>query len=56
MTYIDLMETIAGMVSTLWPKRMLYRDFCPTDFQRPSGFLYVTNAGFTDVNIGLVDF
>ena len=55
MTYIDLMETIAGMVSTLWPKRMLYRDFCPADFQRPSGFLYVTNAGFTDVNIGLVE-
>ena len=55
MTYIDLMETIACMISTLWPKRMLYRDFCPTDFQRPSGFLYVTNAGFTDVNIGLVE-
>ena len=54
MTYIDLMETIAGMISKLWPKRMLYRDFCPTDFQRPSGFLYVTNAGFNDINIGLV--
>ena len=38
----------------MWPDRMLYRDFCPTDFQRPSGFLYVTRAGWTDANLGLV--
>lgn len=55
MTSDDLMEAIAAKISALWPKRMLYRDFCPADFQRPSGFLYVTNAGFTDTNIGLVE-
>ena len=38
MTYIDLMETIAGMVSTLWPKRMLYRDFCPQTSNGPPDF------------------
>ena len=38
----------------MWPERMLYRDFCPADFQRPSGFLYVTRAGWTDASLGLV--
>ena len=42
MTYQDLMEAIAAKVAKLWPARMLYRDFCPADFQRPSSFLYVT--------------
>ena len=54
MTYQDVMEAIAAKVAALWPDRMLYRDYCPADFKRPSGFLYVQEAGFTDVNIGLV--
>lgn len=54
MTSSDLKEAIAGMIAGLWPDRMLYRDFCPADFQRPSGFLYVTSTGFTDANLGLV--
>ena len=41
MTYIDVLEAIAGRVASLWPERMLYRDFCPADHKRPSGFLYV---------------
>mgnify|MGYP000842042723 CR=1 FL=1 len=48
MTYEDLMEAIADRISELWPERMLYRDFCPSDFKRPSGFLYVVKAGYTD--------
>jgi hypothetical protein len=38
----------------MWPARMLYRDFCPVDFKRPSGFLYVTNASWENANLGLI--
>ncbi len=54
MTSTDLMEDLAERIAALWPERMLYRDFCPNDYKRPSGFLYVRSAGFEDVNIGLV--
>ena len=54
MTYQDLMEAIAGRIARLWPDRMLYRDFCPKDHKRPSGFLYVTNASYEDANLFLV--
>ena len=54
MTYQDLTEAIAAKIAGLWPARMLYRDFCPADFQRPSGFLYVTRAGWADACLGLV--
>ena len=54
MTYQELMETIAARVAALWPERTLYRDFCPVDFKRPSGFLYVTQADRADANLGLV--
>ena len=55
MTYVDVMEAIAAELATLWPERMLYRDYCPADFHRPSGFLYVTEAEFTDAALGLVE-
>ena len=54
MTYQDLMEAIAERIAKLWPDRMLYRDFCPADHKRPSGFLYVKNASYTDANRFLV--
>ena len=54
MTYQDLMEAIAARIAKLWPDRMIYRDFCPADFQRPSSFLYVTEAGFTAAGIAVV--
>lgn len=54
MTDQKLMEAIAAKLAELWPDRMLYRDFCPADFKRPSGFLYVTNAGWTDANLWMV--
>ena len=55
MTYTDLVEAIAGKISALWPDRMLYRDFCPVDHQRPAGFRYVREAGWADVSAGLVE-
>lgn len=55
MTYQDLTEAIAEKIAAMWPDRMLYRDFCPVDFQRPSGFLYVTDASYADAGIGLVE-
>ena len=54
MTYQDLTEAIAVRLSQLWPGRMIYRDFCPVNFMRPSGFLYVTDASWENANIGLV--
>lgn len=55
MTYQDLTEAIASKIAALWPKRMLYRDFCPVDFKRPSSFLYVVDASYTDANRYLVN-
>lgn len=54
MTYQELTEAIAEKISALWPGRMIYRDFCPVDHKRPSGFLYVTQADWSDANLGLV--
>lgn len=54
MTYQDLTEAIASKIAALFPQRMLYRDFCPVNFQRPSGFLYVTDASYADANIAMV--
>ena len=50
MTALDLCEAVAGRLAELWPDRLLYRDFCPADHRRPSGFLYVTKNKSTDVN------
>ncbi|MEQ2615627.1 hypothetical protein AAAT94_00425, partial [Intestinimonas aquisgranensis] len=54
MNYQDLMEAIAARIAKLWPDRMIYRDFCPADHKRPSGFLYVTDASHVDANFFLV--
>lgn len=54
MTHVDVIEAIAQKIVALWPDRTLYRDFCPVNFDRPSGFLYMQEAGFADVNAGLV--
>ena len=54
MTYIDVLEAIAGRVAALWPERMLYRDFCPADHKRPSGYLYAERAEPEDASIRLV--
>lgn len=40
-------EAIAGRIAQLWPDRYLYRDACPANFERPSGFLYMTKSKMT---------
>lgn len=54
-TSTDVCDAIAKRVAELWPDRMIYRDFCPADHQRPSSFLYVTESGFTPANLMLVE-
>lgn len=54
MNQVDVIEAIAAKVAGLWPKRIIYRDFCPDKFKRPSSYLYVTQAEYADAAIGLV--
>ena len=54
-TSIDVCSAIADVLAKLWPGRMLYRDFCPVDHKRPSGFLYIVKSGFEPANISLVE-
>lgn len=53
-TSMDVCGAIAKVVADLWPDRMIYRDFCSVDHQRPSSYLYVTKSGFADANIAMV--
>lgn len=46
-TSMDVCDAIGEVVVRLWPDRFLYRDACPADHQRPSGYLYVTKSQFT---------
>lgn len=55
MNQIDIVEAVAAKLAGLWPGRMIYRDFCPADFQRPSAYLYVRDAGYEDAALGLVE-
>lgn len=49
----DIQEAIARVLAKRWPERMIYRDFCPVDFQRPSFFLWTTETELTPVNLAL---
>jgi hypothetical protein len=42
MTTLVVSEAIAGLLADRWPERIIYRDFCPYDFERPSFFLWTT--------------
>jgi hypothetical protein len=42
MSSFAVMEAIACLLADLWPERIIYRDFCPYDFERPSFFLWTT--------------
>lgn len=55
MTAMDVCDAIAETLAAAWPERIIYRDFCPADFQRPSLFLYVTEPSMTQAAIGLVE-
>ena len=46
-TSMDVCDAIGAVLVKLWPDRFLYRDACPADHQRPSGYLYVTKSAFT---------
>lgn len=46
-TSMDVCDVIGDVLVRLWPDRFLYRDACPADHQRPSGYLYVTKSQFT---------
>lgn len=46
-TSMDVCDAIGAELVRLWPDRFLYRDACPADHQRPSGYLYVTKSSFT---------
>lgn len=54
-TSVDVCNAIAEVVANLWPERMIYRDFCPVDHQRPSSFLYIIKSGFEPANASLVE-
>lgn len=43
-TSVDVCDAIGATLVKLWPDRFLYRDACPADHQRPSGYLYVTKS------------
>lgn len=54
MTPRDVLDAIAVKLAKLWPERMIYRDFCPVDFQRPSCFLWLPKADLHPSNAHLV--
>ena len=54
-TSVDVCNAIAKVVGGLWPDRMIYRDFCPVDHQRPSSFLYLVKSSFEPANVSLVE-
>ncbi len=54
-TSVDVCNAIADVVAKLWPDRMIYRDFCPVDHNRPSSFLYIVQSGFEPANVSLVE-
>ena len=43
----DILDAIATMVEGAFPGEPLYRDFAPTDFQRPSNLLELTGGTFS---------
>lgn len=51
---IELAEAVAEVLSARWPERVVYRDVCPAEFERPSFFLYVAAAEPTDANADLI--
>lgn len=54
MTYLDLADAVAERIGERWPRRLVYRDVCPADFERPSFFLQVLEAEPSDANAVLV--
>lgn len=52
-TSVDVCNAIAEVVAKLWPARIVYRDFCSVDHQRPSSYLYVVKSEISPANFCL---
>ncbi len=54
MTPRELMEGVALRLAALWPERVIYREVCPDDHQRPSAYVQVLEADPQRANLLLV--
>ncbi|MBC5736078.1 hypothetical protein [Lawsonibacter faecis] len=50
MTLMELGDALGERICSRWPDRIIYRDVCPADFERPSFFLQMTRAEASDAN------
>ena len=54
MTKTDILDSINLLLVEKWPKRTVYVDVCPIDFDRPSFWLAVEKHDLTDANRFLI--
>ena len=54
MTKTDILDAINLLLVERWPKRTVYVDVCPVDFDRPSFWLTVEKHDLTDANRFLI--
>lgn len=54
MTKTEILDAINLLLVGRWPKRTVYVDVCPVDFERPSFWLAVEKHDLTDANRFLI--
>ena len=54
MTKTEILDAINLLLVERWPKRTVYVDVCPIDFERPSFWLAVEKHDLTDANRFLI--
>ena len=54
MTKTEILDAINLLLVERWPKRTVYVDVCPVDFERPSFWLAVEKHDLTDANRFLI--
>lgn len=54
MTKTEILDAINLLLVEKWPKRTVYVDVCPVDFDRPSFWLKVEKHDLTDANRYLI--
>ena len=54
MTKTEILDAINLLLVEKWPKRTVYVDVCPVDFERPSFWLAVEKHDLTDANRFLI--
>lgn len=52
-TFADVSEAIAAVLSRKWPERTIYRDVCPTDHERPAFFLQCGKTSMAPESLAL---